>query len=156
MESNEVEEAEIGIAPLLAPHAEKIQHPVLFIDYQQLSDIPVAVGDLPLDLAGFEVAQVEMSPIVSLREPDQLARSRKITPIHASVSRFEEGRHLFIQPFPNCARGSVCHTKALLLVVARCRDERQMRAVRAPLHVSPLRAAASKALAERESALLRG
>ena len=65
----------------------------------------------------------------------------KYLPVDASVARLEEGLALFLEHVADRAGRRVGDAQVRLLMVARRRDERDLAAVRAPLHVDPLAAA---------------
>ena len=67
---------EVRIAPLLAADAEKVEQAILLIDPQQLRHIPLAAGDLALEVAGRQIVEVEVPPVIALREPDYLIGGR--------------------------------------------------------------------------------
>ena len=138
--ANPVEVDEIRIASLLAAHAEKIELPLLLVDAQQLRDVPLAGRDLMFQGTGLQVVQVQLSPVVALREPDHFVRCRQIAPVHASVSRLVERVDLLRQHGPHVTGCGVGDAQGRLLVIARGRDERQLRPVRMPLHVAPVAA----------------
>ena len=76
VEADPVEVEEVRIAAFLFADAEEIDHAVLFVDAQQLRDVAFAGRDRVLQLAGVEVVQIKMPPVVALRKPDHFVRCR--------------------------------------------------------------------------------
>src|SRR5450759_4650842 len=72
VEADAVEVNEIRVAPLFAADAEEVELAILLVDTQQLGDVPLAAGDLVLELGGLRIVQVEMAPVVALAEPEEL------------------------------------------------------------------------------------
>src|ERR1019366_2247937 len=86
VEPDAVEVNEIRVAPLLAAHAKKVDLAILLVHAQHLGDVPLALGDLVLELAGLGIIEVEMAPVVALAEPEDLAGLRQIMPVDAAVA----------------------------------------------------------------------
>ncbi len=110
---------------------------------EDLCDVAFAVGDLVLELAGGEVVEIHLAPVVALAEPEDLVGLWQILPVDLVVAALEELRRGFGHDFANVAGFGVGHAEPLLLVVARGGDEGEVRGVVAPLHVVPAAAAAA-------------
>ena len=147
VEPDAVEVNEIRVAPLLAAHAEEVELAILLVHAQQLGDVPLALGDLVLQLAGLGIVEVEMAPVVALAEPDELLGLRQVTPVDAPVAAFEEGRDLLFEDVAHRAGGGVGDPQHFLFVIARGRDEGELGAFLVPLHVGPFAAAAGHVVA---------
>jgi hypothetical protein len=65
VEVDPIQAAEIRIAPFLADRQE-IQHPILFVDPQELGDVAIAFRDLVLFATGPHIVQVQLPPVVAL------------------------------------------------------------------------------------------
>ena len=76
-----VEMREVRVATLLAADRLDEQQPALLVDAQQLRDVAFAAGDLALQLAGLEVVEIELAPVVALGEPDHFVRRRQVAPV---------------------------------------------------------------------------
>ena len=63
----------VRVASGLAAHGGEVDLPRALVDGQQLDDEPGPLRDPVLHLPGGEVVQVEVSPALALREPDELA-----------------------------------------------------------------------------------
>ncbi len=112
--------------------ADEVHGARLLVDADDLADRPLAGGDLVLQLAGREVVEVEVAPVVALGVPDHLVGG----PEHAPAGdRFEVRRHDLVEHGAHVAGGGVGHAEHGRLVVARRRHERQLRGVGAPGHV---------------------
>ena len=90
-------------------------------------------------LPGLQVVEIELAPVVALGKPDDLVGRRQVAPVDAAVARFEERRDLLLEHVADRAGGGVGDAQLLVLVIARRRHERDVRAVGAPLHVAPCR-----------------
>ena len=75
-------------------------------------------------------------------------------PFHATVSGLELSGDPLLHHVANGAGAGVGDTKHLVLVIARCRHECQVRAVRIPLDVRPFPAPAGDVVAERGAMLV--
>ncbi len=136
-----IEMAEVRIAAALLADALVIEHAAGFIDAHQLRDVAFAAGQLALLLAGLEIVQIQLAPVVALRKPDRFVRTGERLPVDPSVAGFEERLTFLLEHFADGAGSGVGHAQVGLLMVARRRDERHLAAVGAPLHVDPLTAA---------------
>jgi hypothetical protein len=74
-----------------------------------LRDVALARGDGVLELAGGEIVQIEVSPVLSFREPDEFIGRRNIPPVDPPVAGFEERRDGFLKHFANRAGRRVGH-----------------------------------------------
>ena len=147
VEADTVEVNEVRVAPLLAADAEEVELAILLVHAQQLGDVPLAFGDLVLELAGLRIVEVEMAPVVALAEPDELLRLRQEAPVDAPVAAFEEGGDLLFEYVAHGAGGGVGDPQDFLFVIARGRDEGELGAVLVPLDVGPFAAAAGDVVA---------
>ena len=103
-----------------------------------------------------EVVEIELSPIVALGEPDHLVRRRQHVPVHPAVAGLELRRDGFVEHVANGAGCRVGDAEHLVLVIARRRHEREVRAVRIPLDVGPVAATTGDVVAERRAMLVGG
>ena len=85
---------------------------------KKLGDIARTARDLILELAGVDVIQIKMTPVVAFREPDEFVRRRKITPVHTTVPRLEEVRCMFVKNLAHIAGLSVRHAQPFIPVIA--------------------------------------
>src|SRR5579863_641236 len=92
VETNPIQMDEIRIAPFFPAYAEEIEQAILFVDTQKLSDVSFPRCNFILELACLQIIEIEMPPVVALREPKDFIRRREIAPIGKIVSRFEFGR----------------------------------------------------------------
>ena len=123
-------------ACFLADSAEE-QHAGFLVDPEQLRDVPVAVGDLVLQLAGRDVVKVEVAPVVFLGEPDELVRSGEIVPVDLVVAGLIELGCGLSHHLADVAGVGVRKPHPLLLVVAGGGDKREGFGVGGPLDVVP-------------------
>src|SRR3984885_13033557 len=72
VEVNAVEMFEERFAIGLFAHSHEVNNPVLLVNEQNLSHIPFAVRDLILELAGGEVVEIKIAPVIALAEPENL------------------------------------------------------------------------------------
>ena len=54
--------------------------------------LPSPRRDLVLQLAGLQIVQIQLAPVVALGEPDHLVRRGQVSPVHPSVARLEVRR----------------------------------------------------------------
>jgi hypothetical protein len=128
---------EVGIAARLFADAEEVDGAGLLVDVEDLGDVAFAVRDLVLELAGGEVVEIEIAPVVALAEPEDLVRGGQVVPVDLAVAALEElGRGLgpSLRELRRCGVGDA---EPLLLVVARGGDEGEMLGVGTPLDVVP-------------------
>ena len=147
----------VRIATRLFAHRRKINHPRLLIDVQHFGHIAIAMRDLILQRTRRHVVQIHLPPVVAFAEPQQLVRPRKIPPVLLAHTTFKIRRNLLRHHLAHVASGRIGHAHPLLLVVARRRDERQMHAVFAPLHIVPAMPASRtvQVIAQARSMLIR-
>ena len=62
----------IRVVARLPTDAAEVKDAGFLVDAEDLGDVPVAVGDLVLELAGGGVVEVEVAPAVALGEPEEL------------------------------------------------------------------------------------
>ena len=103
---------------------------------QHLRDVAVAVRDLILQLAGGQVVEIHLAPVVALAEPQNLVRLRQVLPVDLAVAALEELRRRLGHHLAHIAVRGIGHAQPLLLVIARGGDKGEMLVVVAPLHVS--------------------
>ena len=149
-----VEMREVRVVALLAADRQEEEQPALLVDAQQLRDVAFAAGDLALQLAGLQVVEIELAPVVALGEPDDFVRCGQVAPVDAPVARLEEGRDGFLEHVADAAGRRIRHAQRRLLVVSRRRDERDALRVGRPLHVGPVAAAAREVVAQRRAMLV--
>ena len=77
---------EVRIAPWLSADRLEEEHAGLVIDTEQLCDVAVAGRDLVFELAGLQIVEIELTPIVALRKPDHFIRRRQVSPVDAAVA----------------------------------------------------------------------
>src|SRR5437868_9504271 len=129
--------AKIRITPGLLAVADEIERPILFVDPPQLGYVPFPRCYLRLQLTRGEVVQIKLTPVVALREPDHLVRRGQSTPIGHSVARLVLGGYVFAEYVANRSGRSIGDAQHLVLVIARCRHECDVRSIGIPLHVGP-------------------
>ena len=129
------ERAEIRVAARHLADATKPQRARLLVHAQELRHVARTTRDLALQLSGGEVMEVQLPPVVPLREPDHLVRRRQHAPVHLAIARLELRRHGLLEHVANGARGHVGDTELRALVVARRGDKGDARSVRIPLHI---------------------
>src|SRR2546425_6170453 len=139
---------EIRIAALLAASSKKIEYAILLVDPQQLSNRPFAAGDLILQPARRRIVEIQMTPIVALGKPNHFVRSRHVVPVDPTLARLVLRHRFLFEYIANGAGCSVSNAKLRVFVIARCRNERELCTVTAPLHVGPLATAAYEVVAE--------
>ena len=150
------ERAEIRVAARHLADATKPQRARLLVHAQELRHVADTTRDLALQLSGGEVIEVQLPPIVPLREPDHLVRRRQHAPVHLAVARLELRRHGLLEHVADGARCHVGDTELRALVVARRGHKGDARSVRVPLHIGPLPASARDVVAERGTVLVGG
>ena len=127
VEVDAVEMLEVGVAAWLLADAEEVDGAGLLVDAEDLRDVAVAVGDLVLELAGGEVVEVEIAPVVALAEPEDFIGGGQIVPVDLAVAALEElGRGLG-HDFADFAGGGVGDAEPFLLVFAGGGDEGEVR-----------------------------
>src|ERR1039458_1963125 len=100
---NAVEMLEIGIAALLFADSDEVDGSRLLVDAQNLGDVARAVRDLVFELAGGEVVEVEIAPVVAFAEPQNFIGSGEIMPVDLSVAALEKFRCGLTHEFANIA-----------------------------------------------------
>ena len=108
-----------------------------------------------LQLAGCQIVEIELAPVVALGEPDDFVVPGRYAPVDAAVAGLEERR----RPSPRArrARRRSPHRRRAAAPAcdrARWRQRRPSMAVRIPLHVGPLAAAARDVVAQRGAVLV--
>src|SRR6202022_1138783 len=68
--SDLVELSEVRIAAALLGISNEIEGAALLVDAEKLRDVAFSARDLALECAGREIVQIELCPVVALREPD--------------------------------------------------------------------------------------
>src|SRR5688572_32009352 len=114
---------EVRVASALAANTLEVEHPIRFIDSKQPGDVTLAARDLVLQLAALQIVEIEVAPVVFLREPDRLITLGQVAPVDVIVAGFEEGLALFLEDLPNDARCGIRNAQVGLLMVARRGDE---------------------------------
>ena len=148
VEPDAVEVNEVRVASLLPSDAEEVELAILLVDTQQLGDVPLAFGDLVLELAGLGIVEVEMSPVVALAEPEELPGLRQVIPVDAAVAAFKEGGDFFLQDVAHHAGGGVGNAQHFLFMIARGGDKSESGTFLIPLDVGPFAAAAGDVVAQ--------
>src|ERR1019366_1803507 len=110
-------------------------------------DVPLAPGDLVLELAGLGIVEVEMAPVVALAEPDDFPGLRQVAPVDTAVATFEEGGDRFFEDAAHRAGGGVGDAQHFLFMIARGGDESELGTLLIPLDVGPFAAAAGEVVA---------
>ena len=154
VEVDAVEVPEVGIAAGLLAYAEEVESAGFLVDAKDLRDIAVSVGDLAFELAGGEVVEIEIAPVVALAEPEDLIGFGQIVPVDFAVAAFVELGGGFAHDFADFAGGGVGYAEPLLLVVAGSGDEGEMGVVGREFDVVPGGAAAGYVVAERGAVLV--
>src|SRR5271170_6088127 len=83
---NAVEVLKIWIAALFLADPDEVNRAGRLVDAQHLRDIAVTMGNLVLELAGREVVEIEIAPVIALAEPENLVRLWQIMPIDHVVA----------------------------------------------------------------------
>ena len=146
---NLVELTEVRITPALLSASDKPDRSACLVDATELRDVPFAAGDLALELAGGEIVQIELAPVVALREPDHFVRCRQNAPVDGAVAGFVLGRDIFAKDVTHGSSPGIGDAKHLVLVIARGRDESNVRSIGIPFDVGPFRTATDYVIAER-------
>src|SRR4029077_15261041 len=133
---------EVWIASRLLCVADEPERSALLVDSTQLRDIPLPAGDLALELSRREIVEIELTPIIALGEPDHFIRGGENMPVHSAITRLVLRRNIFPEDIAHAAGRRIGNPEYLVLVIARCRDERNVRPVGIPLHISPFRPSA--------------
>ena len=129
---------EVRIAPALLAIADEVDRPRLLVDAHDLVDVPFPGRDAVLEPPGREIVEVEVAPVVALRPPDHLVRRGQHAPVRRSaVARLRTASRLPRTDVANLAGRRIGDAQHCVLVIARGRDEREVRAVRIPLHIDP-------------------
>ena len=118
VESDAVEMSEVWIASFLFSDREKIDNPICLVHPQGLRNVTLPSGDRILEVSGLEIIEVEIAPIVTLREPNDRVGTWKESPIRTVCSSFEIGRDLFVDDISDGAFDGVSHSKSCALVIA--------------------------------------
>ena len=105
-------------------------------------------------MAGLQIVQIQLSPVIAFREPDDFVRGRQVPPVHAAIARLEERRDPFFHDGTDRAGRRVGEAQLLEGVIPRSRDKGQASAVVAPLHVRPLSTPARHVVAQRGTVLI--
>jgi hypothetical protein len=142
-----------GSRPASLPTPWKYSVRVRLVDAQQLRDVAFALGDLALHLASSADRADRAAPSCPLREPDRFVRAGQVLPVDTAVAGFEERLAFLFEDVTDRPGARVSDAQVRLLVIARRRDERDLVAVRAPLHVDPV-AAALDVVAQRRAMLV--
>ena len=95
---------EVGIVPLFLSDSEEVNDPVLFVDLRNLRDISVTRRDAILQPAGSRIVQVEVSPVLSLRKPDDFVRGREVPPVRTIIAALVIRFVGFLKNIANLAR----------------------------------------------------
>ena len=142
---------EVRVLAFLAPQPDKIKHAIFFIHAQQLRDHPIAGSDLVFQFARRQIVKIQVAPIVALGKPNDFVRTRQVAPVHPPPAGFVLRRGRFFEYVAHRSSRSIGHTQLLMFMIARGRNECQVRAVRAPLHVVPIAAPAFHVVAQESS-----
>src|SRR5687768_13030386 len=110
---------EVRIATALSSHADKQNRARLLVDAQHFGDVPLTGGDSAFELSAGEVVQVQMSPIIALREPQHLVRRPGDVPVLAVAPRLEVRRDALLEDIAYRARARVGNAQLRHLVIAR-------------------------------------
>ena len=94
VDANAIEVREVRILALLASVRRVPDRARLLIDARDLRHRTFAARDLSLQLAGVEIVEVELAPVVALRVPDHFVRRPQHAPAGA---RLEVRRHRFLE-----------------------------------------------------------
>src|SRR4029450_10730941 len=119
-----------------------------------LRDVALAARDRALLAARLEVVEIEMAPVVTLREPEHLVRSGQEPPVDAAVARLEERFGLLLHDVAASAGRCVRHAELLVTVIPRRGHERHSRSIGTPLHVVPLASPALDVVAQARAVLI--
>ena len=150
------EVAEVRIATRRLAHALKPQRPRLFIHPDELRHVARTTRDLALQLARCEIVQVELAPIVSLREPDHFVGRGQHTPVGRTNPRLVLRQHDLLEHVAHRAGMRVGHAEVRLLVIARRRHERHVRSIGIPLHIRPFTGRTRHVITQRGAMLVGG
>ena len=154
VEMHAVEMLVVGIAVWLLAHADKADGARFLVDVEHLGYIAGTMRDLIFELAGGQVVEVEIAPVVALAEPENLIRVGQRMPIHFSVAALIKLGRRLAHHFAHFAGRGVGDAEPLLLVIARGGHESQVRIIRAPLNIGPARAAAGDVVAQGRAMLI--
>ncbi len=139
IEAHLVEMHEVRVPAGFAAHAFEREAAACDVKVRDLRHVPVAGGDLPFQLAGGQVVQVQVAPVGFLAEPQELVALRQVAPVH----RPQRGRALVLGghglpvDVAYLASGGVGHPQQRGLVAAVGADKGQGLAVSGPLHILP-------------------
>ena len=89
-----------------------------------------------------KIVEIELAPVVALREPDHLIRCRQNPPVEPVAARLKEGVYSFLENVANFARRGIRDTELRAFVIAGSGNERELYAVPAPFGIGKLAIAA--------------
>ena len=135
VEFDAVEMLKVGIAILLPSHADEVDGTRFVVYIEDLGDVAGTTGDLVLQLAGAEVVEIEIAPVVTLAEPEDFVRFGKILPVDFAVAALIELRDGFVHHLAHGSSLGVGNTQPLLLVIARGGNEGEVLVVATPIGV---------------------
>ena len=142
VEADAIEVVEVRIAAGFLAVAHEVDLAGLLVHAHDPLHVAAAARDTVLQLAGGQVVQVQVDPVVALRPPDQLVRRRQHPPQVLGHRRIADlRRHLLLEQRADGAGLRVGDTHPRRLVIARAGNKRHVGAVGVPLHVADLAAA---------------
>src|SRR6202044_18621 len=98
---------------------------------------PFALRNRMLQLSRACVVQIQVSPVLALREPQNFLSLGEITPVHMVIPALEESWYRLCERIANRAGGRIRYAHRFYFVIARGRNKRQRLPIGSPLHILP-------------------
>jgi hypothetical protein len=108
----------VGVAAVLFAYGEEVEGAGFLVDGEDLGDVAGAGGDLVLELAGGEVVEIHLAPVVAFGEPEEFVRGGQVVPVDLAVTALEELWRGLGVDVADVAGGGVGDAQPLLFMVA--------------------------------------
>ena len=110
--------SEVWVALFLLSNPDKIDEPIGLVHPQGLRNVTLTARDRTLQAPGLKIVEVKLAPVIALREPNDLIRAWKKSPVRAVLPALEIGRDSFLDDVSDASLDSISYTKSSAFVVA--------------------------------------